>query len=109
MRFLMIAQKKWSKIVESNLWFEVFSGGNISESKYHVWIGRGQNILNAVRNIVGSVATVDDEDFVANFETQFIKSHKNFDPSILGSKEIIQSILKKKIWPYSGMVKLLFI
>ena len=40
--------------------------------------------------------TVDDEDFVANFETQFITSRKNFDPSILGSKEIIQSILKKE-------------
>ena len=74
------------------MWFEVFAGGNIS----NIWIERAQNILNAEKNIAGSVATVDDEDFVANFETQFITSRKNFEISILGSKEIIQSILKKE-------------
>ena len=62
-----------------------------------------KTFLNAVRNITGSVATVDDGDlmihyrlFVANLETLFIKSCKKFDPSILDSKEIIQSILKKE-------------
>ena len=62
-----------------------------------------KTFLNAVRNITGSVATVDDGDlmihyrlFVANLETQFIKSCKKFDPAILDSKEIIQSILKKE-------------
>ena len=34
--------------------------------------------------------------FVAKLETLFIKSCKKFDLSILGSKEIIQSILKKE-------------
>ena len=62
-----------------------------------------KTFLNAVRNITGSVATVDDGDlmihyrlFVANLETLFIKSCKKFDPSILDIKEIIQSILKKE-------------
>ena len=62
-----------------------------------------KTFLNAVRNITGSVATVDDGDliihyrlFVANLETLFIKSCKKSDPSILDSKEIIQSILKKE-------------
>ena len=57
-----------------------------------------------MRNITGSVAPVDDGDLmnhyrmlVANLETLFIKSYKKFDPSILDSKEIIQSILKKEI------------
>ena len=56
-----------------------------------------------MRNITGSVAPVDDGDLmnhyrmlVANLETLFIKSYKKFDPSILDSKEIIQSILKKE-------------
>ena len=47
--------------------------------------------------------TVDDGDFmihyrvfVANLEILFIKSCEKFDPSILDSKEIIQSILKKE-------------
>ena len=40
--------------------------------------------------------SVEDGDFVANLETLFTKSCKKFDPSILDSKEIIQSILKKK-------------
>ena len=63
-----------------------------------------KTFLNAVRNITGSVATVDDGDlmnhyrmFVANLEIVFIKSYKKYDPSILDSKEIIQSILKKEI------------
>ena len=34
--------------------------------------------------------------FIANLEILFIKSCKKFDSSILGSKEIIQSILKKE-------------
>ena len=34
---------------------------------------------------------------VANLETRFIKSYKKFDRSILDSKEITQSILKKEI------------
>ena len=62
-----------------------------------------KTFLNAVRNITGSVATVDDRDlmihysvFVANLENLFIKSCKKFDPSILDIKEIIQSILKKE-------------
>ena len=66
-------------------------------------VGRRQTFLNAVRNITGSVTTVDDGDFmihyrvfVANLEILFIKSCKKFDPSILDSKEIIQSILKKE-------------
>ena len=57
-----------------------------------------------MRNITGSVTTVDDGDFmihyrvfVANLEILFIKSCEKFDPSILDSKEIIQSILKKEI------------
>ena len=56
-----------------------------------------------MRNITGSVTTVDDGDFmihyrvfVANLEILLIKSCKKFDPSILDSKEIIQSILKKE-------------
>ena len=63
-----------------------------------------KTFLNAVRNITGSVAPVDDGDLmnhywmlVANLETRFIKSYKKFDRSILDSKEIIQSILKKEI------------
>ena len=40
--------------------------------------------------------SVEDGDFVANLETLFTKSCKKFDPSILDSKEIIQSILKKE-------------
>ena len=63
-----------------------------------------KTFLNAVRNITGSVETVDDGDlmnhyriFVANLETLFIKSYKKVDPSILDSKEIIQSILKKEV------------
>ena len=62
-----------------------------------------KTFLNAVRNITGSVATVDDGDlmnhyrvFVTGLETLFIKSCKEFDPSILDSKEIIESILKKE-------------
>ena len=63
-----------------------------------------KTFLNAMRNITGSVETVDDGDlmnryriFVANLETLFIKSYKKVDPSILDSKEIIQSILKKEV------------
>ena len=62
-----------------------------------------KTFLNAVRNITGSVATVDDGDlmnhcrvFVANLETQFIKCCKKIDHSILDTKEIIQTILKKE-------------
>ena len=33
---------------------------------------------------------------VANLDTLFVKSCKKFDPSLLDSKEIIQSILKKE-------------
>ena len=62
-----------------------------------------KTFLNAVRNITGSVATVDDGDlmnhyrmFVANLENLFIKSCKKIDRLILDSKEIIQSILKKE-------------
>ena len=42
-----------------------------------------KTFLNAVRNITGSVATVDDGDYrmlVADLETLFIKSYKKFDP-----------------------------
>ena len=62
-----------------------------------------KTFLNAVRNITGSASTVDYGDLmnhyrvsVANLETLFIKSCKKNDPSILDSKEIIQSILKKE-------------
>ena len=62
-----------------------------------------KKFLNAARRITGSVATVNDGDsmnhyrmFVARLETIFIKSCKKFNPSILGRKEIIQSILKKE-------------
>ena len=62
-----------------------------------------KTFLNAVRNITGSVVTVDDGDlmnhyrmFVANLENLFIKSCKKIDRLILDSKEIIQSILKKE-------------
>ena len=62
-----------------------------------------KTFLNAVRNITGIVATVDDGDLLIHYrvfagylETLFIKSCKKFDPSILDSKEIIQSILKKE-------------
>ena len=62
-----------------------------------------KTFLNVVRNITGSVATVDDGDlmnhyrmFVANLETLFIKSYKKIDRLILDSEEIIQSILKKE-------------
>ena len=58
---------------------------------------------NAVRSITGSAATIVDDNlinhyrmFVAYFETIFIKSNKKINPSILDSKEIIQSILKKE-------------
>ena len=68
-----------------------------------VGLEKAKCFLNALRNITGSVATVDDRDlmnhyriFVANLEILFIKSYKEFDPSIFGSKEIIQSILKKE-------------
>ena len=59
--------------------------------------------LNTVRSITGSVATIIDGDlmnhyrmFVAHLETIFVKSIQKFDPLILNSKEIIQSILKKE-------------
>ena len=62
-----------------------------------------KTFLNVVRNITGSVATVDDGDlmnhyrmFVSNLENPFIKSCKKIDRLILDSKEIIQSILKKE-------------
>ena len=62
-----------------------------------------KTFLNAVRNTIGIVATADDADlinhyrmFAANLETLFIKSCKKSDSSILDSKEIIQSILKKE-------------
>ena len=68
-----------------------------------VGLEAAKTFLNAVRNITGSVATVDDGDlmnhyrvFVASLETLFIKPCKEFDPSILDSKEIIESILKKE-------------
>ena len=61
-------------------------------------------ILNAKRSITGSVATVDDGDLInhygmilAHLATLFLKSWKKLYPSILDSKEIIQSILKKEI------------
>ena len=78
-----------------------------------VVLEEAKTFLNAVRSITGSVATVDDGDhygmFVAHLETLFIKFCKKLYPSILDSKEIIQSILKKKISPYSALLKLLFI
>ena len=62
-----------------------------------------KKILNTARRITGSVATVNNGDsmnhyrmIVARLETIFIKSCKKFNPSILGRKEIIQSILKKE-------------
>ena len=68
-----------------------------------VGLEAAKTFLNAVRNITGSVATVDDGDlmnhcrvFVANLETQFIKCCKKIDHSILDTKEIIQTILKKE-------------
>ena len=69
-----------------------------------VGLEEAKTFLNAVRNITRSVATVDDGYlmnhygvFVANLETLLIKSYKKFNPSILESKEMIQSILKKEI------------
>ena len=54
-------------------------------------------------SIAGSIATVHDGDlinhygmFVAHLETLFIKSSKKRYPSILDSKEIIQSILQNE-------------
>ena len=68
-----------------------------------VGLKEAKTFLNAVRNTTGSVATANDGDlmnhyriFAANLETLLIKSFKKFDSSILSSKEIIQSILKKK-------------
>ena len=59
-----------------------------------------KKFLNVVRNITGSVATVDEGDlmnhyrmFVANLETLFVKSCKKIDRLIL---DIFQSILKKE-------------
>ena len=72
------------------------------------YIRKGVSLLdwknpNAVRSITGSAATIVDDNlinhyrmFVAYFETIFIKSNKKINPSILDSKEIIQSILKKE-------------
>ena len=67
-----------------------------------VGLKEAKTFLNAVRSTTGSVATADDGDlmnhyrmFAADLETLFIKSCKKFDSSILDSKEIIQSILKK--------------
>ena len=52
-----------------------------------VGLKEAKTFLNAVRNITGSVATVDDGDLmnhyrmlVADLETLFIKSYKKFDP-----------------------------
>ena len=74
------------------------------EESAMVGLEETKTFLNAVRNITGSVATVGDGDFVnhyrmfvTNLETLFIESYKRFDPSILDSKEIVQSILKKEI------------
>ena len=73
--------------------------------KGSVFVGfkEAKTLLNAVRDTTGSVATANDGDltnhyrmFVANLEILFTKSCKKFDFSILGSKEIIQSILKKE-------------
>ena len=73
--------------------------------KGSVFVGlkEAKTFLNAVRDTTGSVATVNDGDltnhyrmFIANLEILFIKSCKKFGSSILGSKEIIQSILKKE-------------
>ena len=68
-----------------------------------VGLKEAKTSLNAVRNTTGSVATANEGDLmnhyrmlVANLDTLFIKSCKKFDSSILNSKEIIQSILKKK-------------
>ena len=68
-----------------------------------VGLGETKTFLNEVRNITGSVETVDDGNLmshyrmcVATLETLFIKPCKKFDPSILHSTEIIQSILKKE-------------
>ena len=90
---LMTVQKKCSKIVE-----KIYQKGNAM-----VGLKEAKTFLNAVRNTTGSVATTNDGDlmnhyrmFVANLETLFIKSCKKIDSSILNSKEIIQSILKKE-------------
>ena len=68
-----------------------------------VGLKEAKTFLTAMRNTTESVATANDGDlmnhyrmFVANLETLFIKSCKKFDSSILNSKEIIQSILKKE-------------
>ena len=73
------------------------------EESAMVGLEETKTFLNAVRNITGSVVTVDDGDlmnhyrmFVANLENLFIKSCKKIDRLILDSKEIIQSILKKE-------------
>ena len=73
-----------------------------------------KRFLNALRNLTGGVATVDDGDlinryrmFVVKLETLFIKSCKKSDPSILDSKEIIQSILKKENIAFFKSVKII--
>ena len=79
-----------------------------------VALEEAKTFLNAVRNISGSIAIVDDEDlinyygmFVAHLETLFIKSCKKLYPSILNSKEIIQSILKKENIALFGNVQVI--
>ena len=67
-----------------------------------VALKEAKTFLNAVRNTTGSVATANDGDlmnhyrmFAANLET-LLNPAKKIDSSILNSKEIIQSILKKE-------------
>ena len=76
---------------------------SLLENSVRLGLKGAKTFLNAARNITGSVATVDDGDlmnhcrmFVANLETQFMKSCKKIDHSILDTKEIIQTILKKE-------------
>ena len=81
-----------------SLLVKIYQKGNVM-----VGLEETKKILNAVGNITGSAGTVNDGDlinhyrmFVAHLETLFIKSCKTFDPSILDSKEIIQSNLRKE-------------
>ena len=85
--------KRSDRKLQSNFWFEVFAGEDVSKRKCHGWVGRDQKIfLNTMRSITRSLATVNDGDLM-NYHR---KPCQKFDCSISDSKEIIQSILKKE-------------
>ena len=73
--------------VVKKLWFEVFSDEDISKGKLHGWIVKNQNSFKCSEkhHWTGKVVTLDDGSL-----------GKKIDPSILDSKETIQSILKKE-------------